>query len=49
MNIYGETNCPNCGAENYMYRPLENILPTWDRQSCWVCKTEFLHSEEHAK
>lgn len=49
MNTYGSTKCPECKADNNLYRPIENILPVWDETSCWNCKANFLHSVESKK
>jgi len=47
MNTYGKTKCPECGAENLMYRPLDIIkkLPVWDKVKCWQCGKEYKHTE----
>lgn len=44
-NIYGQKKCPQCQKVNYLYRPLENILPAWDEVTCWGCGFEYLHSD----
>jgi rubredoxin len=51
MNIYGDTNCPNCGYRNYMFRPLEGRpdcirkLSFWDDVQCVNCEFEYKHTD----
>ena len=48
MNTYGTTTCPNCGAYNSMFRPLDiiKILPAWDKVNCYLCKHEYKHTDK---